>query len=521
MSVWRVYWIPRDSRRLGVARRLLPGWDDLAEREDRVGIQAGDPIFLSPEHRVDRLLSLYGQSGKFRGYTAETRRNYATDISLLLTFLWGRQTLWTAAVPRDLEDYEHWRRFAEANPARIGGTKWDRDLAAFASLYRWAVKEGHVSRNPVTMKQVMGRNGAVVVSPAARAKDARHSNVHWLTPRTWRLWIDVGLRGHTRDGVPEHGWVGRLEDRNVAFVRLLTSSGLRRTEGGSLLTFEVPVQHLEGSRYYRGHVAAAVTRSKKSRTFYVGADAVGEIDAYTASSRSWAVRSAQRKGVYARLPEMRLVTEVTHRVSPRVRWRDRDGVVGERRLDHLTVDERMLLFTEGPHGPEPLWLWLNERGLPFLPHSWDGVFNTANQRCEKVLTPPDRVGLDPYQVFAPYATPHSARHSFALYMLVVLNTLMDQRFGLTPQERRDFRQLYGDPWFMVQNLLGHASRETTVAHYLAPVADLQLRAMLASSAEPITAPMPELDTTFARIARESVGIQDFDDSQRPIVGGSA
>lgn len=516
-----MFWVPRGPLSGRVSRRLLPGWDDLADREGRVGIQPGDPIFLSPDYRVDRLLSLYGRSVKFRRYTDETRRNYATDISLLLNFLWARHTAWTSAIARDLEDYEHWRRFAETNPARISGTKWSRDLAAITNLYGWAVKEGHITKNPVMMKNSTRRDGTVVVSPAAMPKNARHSNVHWLTPRTWRRWIDVGLRGHTRDGLPEPGWVGRLEDRNVAFVRLLTSSGLRRTEGGSLLTFEVPAQHVEGSRYYRSRVAAAVTRSKKSRTFYVGADAVGEIDAYMASSRSWAVRRAQQKGVYARLPEMRLVIEVTRRATPVVRWRDRAGVVAERKLELLTVSERMLLFADGPRGPEPLWLWLNERGLPFLPHSWEGVFNTANQRCEKVLTPPDRVGLDPYQVFAPYATPHSARHSFALYMLVVLNTLMDQKFGLTPQERRDFRQLYGDPWFMVQTLLGHASRETTVTRYLAPVADLQLRSMLASTAEPISAPMPELDATFARIAQESVGIQDFDDPHRPIVGDSA
>ena len=121
----------------------------------------------------------------------------------------------------------------------------------------------------------------------------------------------------------------------------------------------------------------------------------------------------------------------------------------------------MLLFTEGPHGLEPLWLWLNEQGLPFGVHSWEGVFRAANERCERVLTPPRRIGLDPHQVYAPYATPHSARHSFALYMLVVLNVLMDQKYGLTEEERREFRQLYGDPWFMVQQLLGHASRETT------------------------------------------------------------
>jgi hypothetical protein len=96
----------------------------------------------------------------------------------------------------------------------------------------------------------------VVTAPAARAKDARPSNVHWLTPRTWRRWIDVGLRGHGRDGVAEPGWAGRPEDRNVAFTRLLVSSGLRRAEGGSLLTFEVPGLRLDGGRYYRGKVAA-------------------------------------------------------------------------------------------------------------------------------------------------------------------------------------------------------------------------------------------------------------------------
>ncbi|WP_280328983.1 site-specific integrase [Nocardia wallacei] len=506
-----MFWVPRDVVRCGVRRRLLEGWIDLPEREADIGIKAGDPIFLTPDYRVDLLLSLYGQWPRFRSYTAETRRNYATDISLLLTFLSSRGRPWTAATARDVEDYEHWRRFADNNPDRIGGAKWDRELAAFTSLYGWAVAEGHVLRSPVPMKRVMGRGGMVITVPVARAKDARRSNVHWLTPRTWRRWIGIGLRGHTRDGVPEPGWVGRLEDRNVAFVRLLVSSGLRRTEGASLLTFEVPERSLAEGRYYRGTVGAAVTRSKRTRTFYVAADAVGEIDAYVASSRAWAIRYAQRKGLYQRLPEMRVVTEVTRRVSPVVRWRDRTGVTGAWNLSALTVAERMVLFTEGPHGPEPLWLWLNERGLPFRPHSWENVFTAANQRCEKVLTPPDRVGLDPHRVFAPYASPHAARHSFALYMLVVLNTLMDQRFGLTPQERRDFRLLYGDPWFMVQNLLGHSSRETTVSHYLAPVADLNLRSMLADATEPTAAPMPELDATFARIARESHGIQDLDD----------
>jgi hypothetical protein len=160
-----------------------------------------------------------------------------------------------------------------------------------------------------------------------------------------------------------------LEDRNVAFVRLLTSSGLRRAEGGSLLVFEVPVRQLDGGRYYRGKVAAGVTRSKRSRTFYVAADAVGDIEAYVASSRALAVRRAQGQRLYQQLPEIRFVTDVTPRMNPVVRWRNQVGVVGERRLDDLTVAERMLLYVERADGPEPLWLWLNERGLPFQIHS--------------------------------------------------------------------------------------------------------------------------------------------------------
>lgn len=520
MAVWRVFWVPQDEVRGGVRRRVLAGWEDLPAREDGAGIRAGDPIFLAPDYAVDPVLGLYGQSRRFRGYTAETRRNYATDIALLLAFLSQRGRRWTEAAARDLEDFEHWRRFAGDNPGRIGGTKWDRELAAFAGLYRWAAEQGHVRRNPVAMKQVTGREGDVLTVPAARAKDARSSNVHWLTPRTWRRWIGIGLRGHTRDGVPEPGWAGRVEDRNVAFVRLLTSSGLRRAEGGSLLTFEVPTSRLDGGRYYRGIVAAEVTRSKKRRTFYMSADAVGEIESYVDSTRVLAIRQAQRKGRYDRIPGLRVVTAVTRGRTPTVRWRDQDGVAGERALDELTVRERMRLFTEGPHGLEPLWLWLNEQGMPFQVHSWEAVFTAANKRCERILTPSRRVGLDPHQVFAPYATPHSARHSFALYMLVVLDTLMDQKYGLSPEERRDFRQLYGDPWFMVQCLLGHASRETTVERYLAPVADLQLRSMLAGATEPEPAPMPELDVVFARIARESEGIQDLDDRLRPASGGA-
>ncbi len=500
MVEWRLFWVSPEGRRRGFQASLPEGWEDLAARREAVSLRSGDPIFLSPDHRVDPALCQYGQSGEFRRLAAESQRNYATDTKILLTFLWGRGKSWRDATARDLDDFEDWRRRAVANPQRIGGAKWDRELAAFALLYKWAKREGYIAHDPV---QLMGGS-------QARAVDSADANVHWLTPRTWRLWLDVGLRGHDRDGVPRAGWPGRLEDRNTAYVRLLTSSGLRRQEAGSLLTFEVPSASLPGGRYWPGRVAGAVTRSRSTRTFYASSQAVGDIESYTVSSRAWAVRKAQRAGRYDGLA-MRMVTEVSRRPRPVVVWRELDGTEGRLELSRLGVANRLLLFTEGPDGPEPLWLWLNEQGLPFLPHSWNNVFRTANKRCDEVLAPAEEMRrVDPHRVWAPYATPHSTRHSFALFMLVVLNEVMDRRYGLSAAERRDFRLLYGDPWFLVQGLLGHQSRETTVKHYLAPVRHLQLISLLANVQEPLADPLPDLDGVFARVAADAVGIQDID-----------
>ena len=129
---------------------------------------------------------------------------------------------WTEASRADIEDYEDWRRFAQHNPRRIGGAKWDRELSVLASLYTWATEHQHVRHSPIVMKRIVSRDGTAVMVPAARAKDARRSNVHWLTPRSWRRWIDIGLRGHTRDGMPEPGWVGTARGPQC---RLCTADG--------------------------------------------------------------------------------------------------------------------------------------------------------------------------------------------------------------------------------------------------------------------------------------------------------
>ncbi|MBK3629278.1 site-specific integrase [Streptomyces sp. MBT49] len=424
---------------------------------------------LAPDYRVDELLSEYLCRSSFVHLEHETKRNYTSDYRVFFDFLWDRGKIWTQASSDDLLDFHDWRVRSPRNPGRVGGAKWNRELAALSRLYAWAEQRGHVPASPVLTRLAAGRYGGTVAVPVGREKSARASNVHWLTPRAFRRWLDVGLRGHTAQGWPAEGWVGRLEDRNSAYAELLFSSGMRLAEGASLLTVEVPRIALEGGRYYTGRLARAVTKSRRPRTFYVAAAVVGKIEGYVESSRAAVIRRAQARGRYEALEDLRLVTQVTGRRLRLLHWRDRNGVVGQTALAEATVAERMTLYFEGPNGLEPLWLWLNEQGLPLQPTSWENVFRTANDRCAQVLGP---VMAEP-----PFCTPHMCRHSFALFMLVVLNHVMDARMGLTAEERRDFRLLYGDPWQMVQDLLGHAQRETTTgaspARRRAPLGALQ------------------------------------------------
>ncbi|MEV7480411.1 integrase [Streptomyces halstedii] len=479
------------------------GLRDLPEAVARIGLKPGDPVFVRPDGIIDAGLLEFVLSHTFRNLERESKRNYSTDIRLLLDFLSSRDVEWRKATQQDLDDFRDWRCEAPENPERIGGTKWDREAAAFTKLFKW----GQVRPLPVDISR-----------REDQAADSVSSRVSWLTPRTWGLWSDVGLRGHIRGGASAPGWDSRTEMRNTAFVQLVLSSALRRQEGGSLLVFELPTQRLRHGRYCHGRIAGAVTRSKNGRVFYASVDAVGQVEAYIESERAWAIQRAQAAGRYERLRQMRLITRVTSGLKPKVEWADRNGVIGEKELSRLDWRERQLLFLEGPDGPEPAYLWLTEQGLPMPPERWNGVFRTANKRCEKVLlsekerTVTRDLRLAEVRGKSPYATPHSARHSAALYLLIVLNQLMETRFGLTKAERRDFALLFGDPWWLVKTILGHADVETTKRHYLAPVAHLQLESILAmaDTTGDQAKDTEDLDSVFARLARETAGIQDID-----------
>ncbi|MFI6493771.1 site-specific integrase [Streptomyces sp. NPDC050564] len=138
MPGWRVFWVPTKTF-VGVRQiSVLTGWDDLQSREERTGVHSGDPIMLSPDYRVDELLSEYLSRSSFVLLEHETKRNYTSDYRVFFDFLWGRGKLWTQATADDLLDFHDWRVRSPQNPGRVGGAKWNRELAALTRLYDWA-----------------------------------------------------------------------------------------------------------------------------------------------------------------------------------------------------------------------------------------------------------------------------------------------------------------------------------------------------------------------------------------------
>lgn len=483
---WKLFRVERTAgSRVSAGSGLASLPADLAEREDRLGFYDGQPILVDPDLRADPRLSEFFRRSRFATRAAGTRESYALDYRLFFTFLWRRGRNWDQARPEDLEIYEYWRRRDKANPQRIGGAKWGRELAALRLLYEWAARRGYVAGSPVVLRSIHLPDGGAAEVPELAPSNVRSCNVKWLTPRAYRLWQDAGLRGYGADGLPDESWRGRSDGRDAAFTDFALSSGLRRREAGTLLTMELPPLS-EQQRYYPGKVAAAVAK-RGNRYFYVGRAALKAVEAYRLTTRAQAVRRAQESGLYEALP-VRWVVQGTGRRGT-VRWVDQDGLRGEAPLDALDEADRRHLYADGEDGLEPMAVWLTEAGLPMRYRSWNNVFRQANIRCASL-------GLEVF------CTPHMLRHSFALTMLVSLHHAMDRRLGLTPAERRYYEQVYGNVWMLVKDLLGHSSVEVTRAVYLEPVRGLQLDTLLNDVEE------GNADDLLARLAAQTGLIMD-------------
>jgi hypothetical protein len=197
---WLLYWTARD-RPVPCSRvPVLAGWADLDQREADAGLTARHPILIDPQYRIDPVLARFLTASRFTWLAEGTREAYAKDYRLFFSFLWQRGKYWHEADPDDLLDWESWRRRSQPG-RRIGGSKWQRELAALRLLYEWVEKKGHIARSPVLVHAVRLRDGGTVMAADQAPRDVRCSDVKWVTPRTHRLWRDTGVLGYDSTGV--------------------------------------------------------------------------------------------------------------------------------------------------------------------------------------------------------------------------------------------------------------------------------------------------------------------------------
>lgn len=454
---WRLCYAKLPSRFSDAKSAEIGNYPDLEDRERAVGIRPGQPFLLTADGRPDMDVLLFFKSPSFQSLAPDSQASYALDIKVFLSFLSGQGVDWREATDDDVADFEFWRRRDDRNDARVSGSKFSRELAAINKFYGWQCQRGTVAKSPIVMTHRKLRSGETTTRPELRPKSTRAFRVKWLTPKAYMRWRDVGLGGYSADGTRGDLWRGRNDGRNLALAETLWSSGLRLREGATLGLAELPAVHGE-LQYGKGRIGQAVAKGR-GRDFWISGRTITKIDNYRLSTRREAVRRAHREGRYASLTGLKIIKKIDNRRI--VHYTDRNGESGTVPLDNLDCSGRLDLYIEGEDGLEPWMLWLSESGLPLPYRSWEAVFSTANKRCRAL-----GVGI--------HCHPHMVRHSFALRMLVAIMYAHDRRMGISPQERREYRHLFGDPWVLVQTMLGHASITTTRDCYLEPVSGLQV-----------------------------------------------
>ncbi|WP_406238424.1 site-specific integrase [Nocardia sp. NBC_01009] len=417
-----------------------------------LGVRHNQWFLLGPRGFPDVRMNQFLASAKFGVLADNTRRDYVRSLALWLNFLEARGCPWWQADEEHAEDFEFWRLTDPANVATVRTSTFAKDVAACKKFYKWA------SGRYTDVVDVF----AGVEFPTAK----REASVKWLDPAAWTRWRDVGLRGRDLSGRRDRSWRGRNEQRDAAFADGLYGTALRLSEWASVVLPELP--QLEARRgFYTCELADKCAKGGYGHSYWIPRRSLSAVWAYVEGARARAVRQAQSTGAYERLPGLMVVDTGRRRGSVVMPDAEASGwVVRDWSMIRPSVRRRM--FRETPAGLEPLWLWLNEDGLPRDPHGWHHTFDAADQRIASL-------GLTNFHV-----TPHMARHSAALRWFSVGKLIYAKQIGhLDEEETRDFREQFGDTWDLVQTVLGHQRVETTKSVYLEPFQNLSVEVLLA------------------------------------------
>jgi len=444
---------------------VLTGLPSLAELAKQNGTRSGRFFLLDPDGIPDRRVNAFFASPRVRSRAEATAKKYAIGLGIWLSFLDTVGRWWWEASEDDVAEFKFWRMTDPGNPERVSGGTVHGNLVAVSCFYQWVGRRYDVV-NPVSLREVRREDRIHTVRGyEASPHVIRDADVKWFDPAGYRRWCEIGLRGFGVDGLEDRNWRGRNDQRDCAFADGLYGTGLRLQEWSSMLDVELPPDD-PARGFYTCRLADACAKGGQGRRFWMPRSALVDVLAYTEGARAAAVRRAQAKGRYEALAGIRVV----ERVFGDRQLELRSLRTGERAtvpLDTLGPEARRQLFRETGRGLEPAALWLNEDGRPRNPHSWEKTFERANERVAKA----GLVGME--------ATPHRLRHSMALRWYSIGRLSYELRLGhLTEDEMKDFRAQFGDVWELVQTLLGHTTKTTTMNVYLEPFRSLDVSLLI-------------------------------------------
>jgi len=446
---------------------ILNDIGDVAVKEAELSIAEGFPILVGKY--TDWRINNYFAGIGFRPDQASTAWTYANCLKVFLEWLavqrrpgGGRGVMWDEATFRTMRNYSHYRLRNMDASERVSAAAWNKDLAALRHFYTFMSLHFDVA-NPIT-DTIIDTGGSDDSVPSLKAT-GRGGLERYLENDEVLLLRDVGLLGYrTRlvgrslEPTEQMGTRQLNEARNVAFLTVGVTSGLRREEMAALLTVELPE---DVGRTAMVAWATSKWRKRKQQDrpwMIINENGFYALDQYLDHERARAVARAQKAGWYERVANRIDIAEVViDRGITKLRTID-DRVL---RLSAQDPSERRRLYQRDKDGLlAPMALWLDAKGRPVAYGTWNEMFKTATKRVNRERV---RHGLRPD--FA--VSVKTMRTTFALHLLVAGIAAIDDAQGTSGQPWREDRY---DPAFLeVKQLLGHSSVEVTKSHYLEPV----------------------------------------------------
>ncbi len=460
--------------------------------ERDAGVPAGVKFLMSPDFSIDPRLACWIKGLLSRNLRIGTINEYVKAVRLWVNHLHQRGINWMDATADDVIDYSLLRTAPNDGSRPISQNTWTAQSTGISSLYDCALIYGWVSMNPMLARRSRGQRNI-----GFRNLDSTQ-DVRWLSPKTYELFRDVGIRRYqlfkntagfysaqwgVRDGNPDL----RTNERDALFADMLFNTGMRRNEAGSLVLTDIPVNMTDSSVIYI-KLGRAVTKNGIPRAVEIGNHVVKRMDDYIQMDRKYLVENAQSKGTYEKMKGVIRVTHIGKGLQPKIHFQR----PGDSQTTHtcsmgdLSPKERKYLFLQTDNGLEPLQLWLTTDGRPMACESWNMVFRRATSRLHNL-------GLTTF----PNTTPHSLRHSCAIFFLV---TAMSIFAGIKNPELvplyENLRNVLGDPMTMVMNKLGHLGPDVTRKYYAKP-ADAQIFAQALTDTDVL-----RREEVFSRIENE-------------------